>query len=232
MSYTYLLVNFFTILIPFVFSFHPDIRFHKTWRAFFPAVLLTGICFIAWDIWFTHLGVWGFNEQYFIGINIGNLPLEEILFFFCIPYACVFTFYCLDLYFKKNLSKKREDDITGVLTGFLLISAVLFHQQIYTMVTFASLALLLALARLYFKIDWLGKFYMVYVVLLIPFFIVNGILTGMVLDEPVVWYNETHIIGIRLGTIPLEDAFYAMALILLNLMIYRGLSDRSSECMS
>lgn len=226
MTYTYLLVNFFTVIIPFAFSFHPRLQFHKTWDTFFPAALLTGIFFIGWDIWFTHLGVWGFNEQYLIGVEIANLPLEEILFFLCIPYACVFTFHCITLFRKNPFSEETERKITAVLILLLLVTAVFFHQKIYTVITFTSLALMLGLAQYYYKIDWLGSFYMVYALLLIPFFMVNGVLTGSGLEEPVVWYNKMEIIGIRLLTIPLEDVFYGMELILMNLLIYHGLQNR------
>lgn len=226
MSYSYLLVNFFTVIIPFAFSFHHKLQFHKTWRAFFPAAFLTGIFFIAWDIWFTHLGIWGFNEQYLIGIEVANLPIEEILFFLCIPYACVFTFYCLNLFFENPFSKKTERKITTVLVLLFLILAIFFHQKIYTVVTFASLAVMLVVAQFIIRIDWLGIFYIVYGVLLLPFFIVNGVLTGAGLDEPIVWYNEMEIIGIRLGTIPLEDIFYGMELILMNLLIYCSLHNQ------
>lgn len=98
MDYTYLLINIFTVLIPFSFSFHPKINFHKTWYAFFPAVSMTGFLFIIWDIWFTHLGIWSFNPRYLTGIEIATLPLGEILFFFCIPYACVIIYHCMNFF--------------------------------------------------------------------------------------------------------------------------------------
>ena len=46
------------------------------------------------------------------------------------------------------------------------------------------------------------------------------------LDAPVVWYNSNEIIGIRMLTILIEDIFYGMNLILLNLLIYLGLERR------
>src|SRR5699024_1341451 len=97
MGYTYLAINFFTIIIPLAWSFHPRYNFYKTWKSFIPAVLITGFCFLLWDSWFTSMGVWGFNPEYITGLNIFNMPVEEVLFFLCIPYACVFTFHCLGI---------------------------------------------------------------------------------------------------------------------------------------
>ncbi|MFD2519115.1 lycopene cyclase domain-containing protein [Salinimicrobium flavum] len=222
MEYTYLLVNFFTIIIPFIFSFHPKLNFHKTWKAFFPAVIFTGVIFVVWDMYFTEMGVWGFNDKYLTGINVGNLPLEEVLFFFCIPYACVFTFHCLDLFLKKRVDSKNFL-FSYILIFFLLVLGILNLGKAYTSSTFLSLAVLLAFAVFYLKLSWLNRFYAVYAVLLLPFFLVNGVLTGTGLEEEVVWYNSEEFMNFRIGTVPFEDIFYGMELILVNLIIYRYL---------
>lgn len=229
MKYTYLLIDFFTIIVPFLFSFHPKLNFYKTWRAFFPAVMISGLLFILWDVYFTGLGVWGFNPDYLIGINIGNLPLEEILFFFCIPYACVFTYHCLDLFITKAIGDRTERILTPVLILSFLIVAAVNHSKIYPMVTFIVLPVLMILTRYLLKERWISKFYIIYGVLLFPFLIVNGLLTGTGLKAPVVWYNEQEIIGLRIMTIPVEDVFYGMALILMNLQIYLYLKRQSKK---
>jgi lycopene cyclase domain-containing protein len=231
-KYTYLLIDFCTVIVPFLFSFHPKLQFYKTWQAFFPAVFITGIVFILWDIYFTSLGVWGFNSEYVCGIFIGNLPLEEILFFFCIPYACVFTFHCLDLLIGRGMGPRSEAVFTPLLLTALVLAGLAGREQIYTMVTFFSLAFLLLIAKYLFHVSWLGKFYLIYAVLLIPFLIVNGLLTGTALNEPVVWYNENEISGFRILTIPVEDVFYGMALVLMNVIIWRKflLKSRIGTC--
>lgn len=226
MMYTYLLLDFFTILIPFLFSFHPAIRFDKTWRAFIPAVVFTGLIFIIWDMVFTGMGVWGFNERYLTGINIGNLPLEEVLFFFCIPYACVFTFHCLSLFLSRRVNIKRQKNITVVLVTIMLVVGVLNIQFLYTASTFISLAIVLIFSHFVWRVYWLNRFYLVYAILLIPFFIVNGILTGMGLEEEVVWYNSSEFLNLRIFTIPVEDIFYGMELILINVLIYKFLLSK------
>jgi len=223
MKYTYLMIDFFTVIVPFIFSFHPKLNFYKTWKAFFPAVVLTGFIFILWDIYFTGLGVWGFNHRYVCGFFIGNLPVEEVLFFLCIPYSCVFTFHCLDLFIREGMPGRVETIFTPLLIIGLLVTGFAGRAHIYSMVTFFGLAVLLFLSRYVWKISWLPKFYVIYGVLLLPFLIVNGLLTGTGLEEPVVWYNEAEIFGLRILSIPVEDVFYGMALILVNLLIYKSI---------
>ena len=227
MKYTYLLIDLFSVLVPFLLSFHPKIKFYKNWPAIFPAMLITGSLFIGWDMYFTHLRIWGFNPAYLIGIYIGNLPLEEMLFFLCIPYACVFTYHCLHTLIQKTISKKVEMVVSCVLLVASVLLAAIFRSLNYTAYTFALLALLIFGARLIRKVQWLPAFYLTYLILLVPFLIVNGLLTGTGLHSPVVWYDSTQILNVRILTIPVEDVFYGMDLILLNMLIYSWIGKRS-----
>lgn len=220
MKFTYLLIDFFTFLFPFLLSFHPRSNFYKSWSKFLPAVIITASIFILGDIYFTKLGVWGFNPKYVLGIYISNLPLEEVLFFFCIPYACVFTFCRLSPGIKFQLPRKIETILVITLTALYAFIAIWNHNRKYTLATFVLLATLHILAYYNLKIKWLPKFYLIYGILLIPFLIVNGLLTGTMLTQPVVWYNSNEIIGLRILTIPFEDIFYGMDLILINLLIF------------
>src|SRR5690606_5114561 len=108
--------------------------------------------------------------------------------------------------------------VTWVLVSVLFIFGFVYYQRVYTVTTFWGLMILLLFTRYILKSRWLGRFYIVYALLLIPFLIVNGVLTGSGLESPVVWYNESEIMGYRIGTIPVEDVFYGMGLILLNLL--------------
>jgi len=230
MKCAYLLIDFFTLLVPLLFSFHPKLYFYRTWKAFFPAIFLTGIIFVLWDMYFTRLGVWGFNYTFVTGFNMINLPFEEVLFFFCIPYSCVFTFYCLNIFFKDLSNPLFVQIVTNILIAALIVIGLVFVRRKYTASSFFLLAGLLVFANYFLKVSWLGKFYIIYAILLIPFLIVNGILTGTGLSAPIVWYNKAEIIGVRILTIPLEDVFYGMDLIFLNTLIYKYLSrDRLSN---
>ena len=73
--------------------------------------------------------------------------------------------------------------------------------------------------------ELLRRYYLTFCVILIPFFLVNSVLTGSFIAEPVVWYNNAQNLGIRIGTVPVEDISYAFSLILLNLIVISRLSS-------
>lgn len=229
MKFLYLIVNLFTVIVPFVFSFHPKLEFFKNFKSFFLANILTAFLFIGWDILFAKIGVWGFNSDYVLGIYFFNLPIEELLFFICIPFSCLFTYHCLNLFFKFQWSSKTENVFVMCFSALLLFMGFYFHSKLYTASTFISLGILLLVFKYIVKINWLTKLVSIYPVLLIPFFIVNGILTGSGLQQPVVWYNDSENIGIRLFTIPVEDIFYGFELILLNVFFYEYFKSKFSQ---
>jgi lycopene cyclase domain-containing protein len=218
-KFLYLFLDIAAFAVPFAFSFHPKASFVKRWKYYLPAIMITGIIFLLWDEYFTQKGYWGFNPDHTTGLYMGSLPIEEVLFFFCIPYACCFTYFTLGHFIQKNFLAKVHRGITIVLIIFSLIVAFTSFSKAYTSTTFFSLAALLILENYIFKNGYTARYYLAYLVLLIPFFIVNGILTGTFLSEPVVWYNDDENLGFRIGTIPLEDIFYGMLMILLSIAI-------------
>jgi len=219
--YTYLLINFFTIVVCFVFSFHRKIQFNRHFPAFIKSSVLVAIPFIAWDVWFTKQGVWWFNNDYTTGLALLGMPIEEWLFFICIPYACVFTYFCLVKFYDLKWHPKNEAAFSIVFSVLLFALAALYFDRIYTLVTFASTAVLCLYLKFVAKVDWFGESATVYGILLFPFFIVNGILTGTGIDDAVVRYNPDDFMGFRIMTIPVEDAVYGFELFLLNLLLFK-----------
>jgi lycopene cyclase domain-containing protein len=158
-----------------------------------------------------------------LGITFWGLPLEEILFFLTVPYASVFIYECVVCYFP-DLNKKLEkisQYTTWFLMGFLLIMAFINIDRIYTFTALMFLFLTFIIVFLRFEKNNLGHFYVAYLIHLVPFLIVNGILTAI----PIVLYNDTENLGIRIYTIPIEDTAYSMLLLLLNILIFETLRN-------
>jgi lycopene cyclase domain-containing protein len=217
MDYLYLLLNLGSVSVPFLFSFHPKLKFYKYWKPLVLGILISMLIFIPWDVFFTKHGIWGFNDTYFLGPKLFELPLEEWLFFICIPYACVFTHYALLYYFPKMaLSASTTKKISYALIGLFFIMSLLHYDKWYTVINFSTAAILLTLVTIK-KANLLQSYYLTFLVMLIPFFIVNGVLTGSFIENEVVWYNNDENLGIRIFTIPIEDSVYAFTLILISI---------------
>jgi lycopene cyclase domain-containing protein len=221
-KYTYLIINVLTIFFPVVLSFDKRVAFAKSWRLIWPGMALTGLLFLFWDVLFTIHGVWSFNDRYIIGLKFIGLPLEEMLFFLTVPFACIFIYACLNHYIKWQPGNAITRAISNLLIGISITLLILNYTKLYTAVTFGLLAVLLVLLLFYFKADWLCRCYMAFVVSLIPFYIVNGLLTAI----PVVLYNNAQNMGVRAGTIPFEDHFYSMALLLMNVGFFEYFKNR------
>jgi lycopene cyclase domain-containing protein len=227
MHYLYLLINLFSLLPTLLFSFHPKIKFYQRWPQLLPSILTVAVVFIVWDFYYTSLGVWGFNPSYLTGFYIGNLPIEEILFFLCIPYACLFTYFCFSIMVKQDYLKKSEKAITLLLITGLMLTGIFFYPNLYTSVTFFLLSLMLFVLQFVYRVSWLSRFYFAYLFLMIPFLIVNGILTGTGLEQPVVWYNPNEMIGLRLLSIPVEDVFYGLLMLIGSVTLFESRIKRS-----
>ncbi|MFN8416574.1 MAG: lycopene cyclase domain-containing protein [Cytophagaceae bacterium] len=224
--YTYLLINLLSISVPLWRSFDPRISLYKEWKILFPAILIPALLFIGWDVLFTHWGVWGFNPRYICGWYLLGLPIEEWLFFLCIPYASIFIYVALNYFIKKDLFQQSSKYISIVLIIALGVLGVLYWGRLYTSTTFILLSVFIFLMQFVWKVSYLGRFYLSYLVVLIPFFIVNGILTGTGIEEEVVWYNDAENLQIRMGTIPVEDTFYGMLLIMMGVALLEWFRKR------
>ncbi len=217
---TYLLVDLLALSMPFLLSFDKKVHFYRQWKYLFPSVFLTMLLFIPWDIIFTLKGIWGFNPMHQSGISILRLPMEEWLFFIVVPYASIFTYEVLNAYVKRDFLAHYSRYISVFLIFLLLLIAFLSINKAYTSVSFIFAAAFIIFAEFFLKSKFMGRFYLAYFVVLIPFFIVNGILTGSFIEEEVVWYNNSENLSIRLFTIPIEDAVYGLLLMLMNTTFY------------
>lgn len=219
----YLLTIIGTIIGPFFLSFDKKVAFFKYWRYLIPAILIIAVPFIIWDELFTYLKIWGFNERYINGIYLGLLPIEEVLFFIIIPYACLFIYEVLKAYFPNFKMQKFAHffAFTFVLSGFIF--GTLHFDKWYTVS--ACYATSILTIGLYFiqRKSWFKDFCFTYIIGMIPFLVVNGILTGSFTDEPIVWYSDDHIIGWRIFTIPFEDLYYNYMLLLPIVAVYEYL---------
>lgn len=200
------------------------------------ALLAVSVPFLIWDIIFTWIGVWGFNDAYLTGIEIFLLPLEEWLFFLCIPYACLFTYD-----FVRYFRRRKESRTPRLLLRVLLVSAitlmVIGAGGLYSMTSF-GLAAIFLIYCIWKSPAWLYNYLVMFGLILFPFIVSNGVLTGIdfwkypiantnpFVEDMIVWYDNSENLGFRIFSIPIEDIFYAFSLLGFQVLIIEKFRNR------
>ena len=218
-KYTYIFLMAFTFLGPFIMSFEKQINFKSQWTNVFKSILPAGLIFLVWDYFYTLWGVWSFNSEYISGIKILNLPIEEISFFFIVPFACLFMYETVHFLLKMPLNSKILKIIHEILALALIFVGLVFWDRLYTSVTFIISAISIYYLNSSKHSNILHKFSFAYLFCLVPFLLVNGVLTYL----PVVIYNDLENLGIRIISIPFEDIFYGYLLLVWSVVYYESL---------
>jgi len=221
----YVLVNFLTVLFPVLLSFERRVSYFSKWPAVFISIIPTAVVFIVWDMIAVSRGHWGFNPEHVYGIRVLGLPIEEMLFFICIPFSCVFILECVSYFIRpRRLNIPRFVFIA--ISAAAVLTAILVWPREYTAVVFVSAGIFFSLGgTLFYRTLTDANYWISMLIVIIPFVIVNGVLTSL----PVISYNPEHISGIRLGTIPVEDAVYNLVLIGSVLASYRFINADFSD---
>ncbi len=216
-NWTYLIINIATVFFPVLFWNYHRLPSKRVFKHYWKALRIAGVGFIIWDVFVTWRGHWLFNPVYTLGIKLFNLPIEEVLFFISIPFSSLYLFEVLNLLKKdtKLLFDLRIFKLIGLC--ILMISVFWLRDKEYTFIISSIVGFLFMLSSKYLQLFQSQNFWVYQLLMLIPFGLVNGLLTSL----PVVMYSSEHILNIRVGTIPIEDAFYSFALLTSYLIFYQ-----------
>ncbi len=218
MKFEYLLFNLIILTGPIVFSFDKTVVYYKNWvRALF-ATLLSLVPFIIWDIWVTGKH-WHFNTQYTTDLRILGLPPGEWLFFITVPFACLFIWEILSTKNNANVFFKIPVKIVAPILLALIVVFFVTKKE-YTFLVFTSLLIVILLDQI-LETNLLFQQKTIRLLLIVTglILIFNGYLTA----RPVVLYDDTVNLGVRIFTIPLEDFFYGISHVLLTVIFYERL---------
>ncbi len=216
----YFYLHLFTLSFPLARSFESRIQYATKWKYLFPAIIITGLFFLIWDVIFTNNGVWGFNEEYLLGFYLFKLPMEEWMFFLTVPFSSVFIYECVLYFMKKDTLGGFGKNILLGMAVFLITIALINYDKAYTFWNFLFTGVFILISIQFLKPKCIDRFLIAYLIHLVPFMIVNGILTGSITENPIVWYNDEQNLGIKVFTIPIEDTIYALLLLFMNVSFY------------
>jgi lycopene cyclase domain-containing protein len=190
------------------------------------AIAIPAIPFLLWDAFVTGTH-WHFNPEYVSGIKIIDLPIEEILFFITVPFACLFTW---EMIIRRAIEKQIDMRWLRLLLYLALPAGIYFFSmgKQYTGLTL-SFIFIANLVDQFLKTNLLydKRFYFYLLLIVIFTLIFNGYLTW----RPVVTYGVDYQLDFRIITIPVEDFFYGISLLWMNTSLYKRLlknSDKSS----
>jgi lycopene cyclase domain-containing protein len=65
------------------------VRVYARWRRLLLTLLPVLVVFTVWDVLAVRAGHWTYDPRQTVGVHVGNLPLEELLFFVVVPVCAV-----------------------------------------------------------------------------------------------------------------------------------------------
>jgi lycopene cyclase domain-containing protein len=92
---TYLLVMAGCAVVTLPLELVLRARVYARWRRLLLTLLPVLAVFVTWDVLSIHAGFWAY--RHLSGARIGNLPLEELVFFLVIPTCSILTFEAVRL---------------------------------------------------------------------------------------------------------------------------------------
>lgn len=205
----YLIINILIIFFPLVLSFDKNLKFYQNIFYIIQSILIVSTVYILWDVIATKRGDWAFNPEHLLGIYLFGLPIEEILFFITVPYACIFIYETIRFYVKEKQIRVYIN-IFLIIPILLIVFAGFFFKHDYTFTVSIFTALFFIAAYLLNKELLVSKnYWFTMFICFLPFLIVNYFLTSI----PIVTYNEVAFSGKRFITIPYEDFLYSFSMI-------------------
>jgi isorenieratene synthase len=205
----YLLFDLVVVVPPLLLSQLPAAGMAGRWRDALRAILLMAAPFVVWDALVVGRH-WRFNAEYVLGPRIAGLPFEEVLFFFSMPFACLFTWQSI---FAARDARPRQSwrPVYGLAWIAAASGVVLFASgREYTGLTLLACAGVAVWDRRAGTELLLQPRFVAFLGAVVGFTLLfNGYLTA----RPVVLYGEEFQLGYRIGTIPVEDFGYGIALV-------------------
>ncbi len=219
---SFLFILLIYLIIPIALAFQKKVRFVFRLRYLLPATLFSAAIFLMIHWRFTQSEIWTYNHEYITGIQLLKIPLEVWLSVFIIPFSSAYIYEWLKVKFE-NFEK---DNVFLAISLFLLVVfvtlAYFYRNALFSFFIFFLTAIYLGytIFRKRFK-KHLTKFYLAYLVSLVPFTVDSFIMSRLNL----ITFNPAHTMNIALLGVPAERFIYLYLMLLINFTIYESLSE-------
>lgn len=216
----YLDILLLCIAGPILLSFDKRVFFIQHWRAVLVSISMVVLLLGLSDIWFFYRGYWIVNPNSVLNCRLLFMPVEEWLFFVLIPYAVLFSYQVLNVYFPSVwFSQKGSRRFSFVFALILALLGFVFYSYSYTRISLFTGALILLLVTWRMPV-FLPRFYRLLVCMTPLFVVTNGFLTGSFGLPYIYRYDPQVILQLFVMKIPAEDFVYNFDLLLVTIASY------------
>lgn len=217
---TYLVILLITIAGPVIATILS--RRLRLTRLEWGKMLLVFVCvsvpFVLLDVLQHARGWWSYNTNLVFDGRLFGLPLEEVAFFFAIPFSSLYLYSHLAKVpsLQKPISLPQRMLASIAMLAVVVLAVVEAKERtvvdaLLCLIVISTTSLLITPYQLKrHDIVWVGA-------IALLFLVVNGLLTSL----PIVMYDSSFGSSLRLGSIPLADGVYNVSLLLSALFVYR-----------
>jgi len=225
MNYTYLLIDLGLLLFIVLLFSIKQLNFARNSKFIILAVLINVFAFSVPTEFLTQLKVIVFNPPYLTGLTLWELPVEELLLSLVLPLCGLAIYLFLNVRFPDNTPEKYSLAVSNIMLGICIAMLYFGHQKLYTVFTFSLLLVFLLYIEYVNKLRFMYQFYRAYLVSLLPFYLVYGLITSL----PVLQFNTAETLNFSLFNIPFESHFYFMGMLLLSIYLYELFKIRARK---
>jgi lycopene cyclase domain-containing protein len=225
MNYTYLLVNLGLLVFSLLVFSNQKLKFAGQSKFIILAVLINVFTFSVPTEFLTQLKVIVFNPPYLSGMTLWELPAEELLLSLLLPLCGLAIYLFLNIRWPDNTLEKYSLAISNIMLGVCIAMLYFGHQKLYTLFTFSILLVFLLYIEYVSKIRFMYRFYRAFLVSLVLYYIVYGMLTSI----PVIQYTTEETLNFNLAHIPFESPFYYMSMLLLSVYLFELFKSRAGR---
>lgn len=207
---TYMWLLVIIIAVPLAAAVWPW-RFRWTsrqWRRFSLVTILVSLPWIILDMWSHGRGWWQYSPEHTSLWRIIGLPIEEVLFFVVVPFACLALLSGIERSTSQRyLPHRVVITVCGVIVVAAAVMALLISRERTIFDAILAIIVIAVMASQWQR--WTISDGIWWLVVIGLFLICNTILTSV----PIVTYNYNYGSMVRIGSIPVEDVFYNLSLL-------------------
>jgi len=222
MKFVFLILALAPLLFPLIFQIDKQIFKDGNLRASFGASLVSTILFSAITVVLYLLGLVNYEVQNTLSISFKEIPFELYLLHFSLNFMGISLYQYLNLRFPKNDLQKYSLAFSNLLLGLCVAFLFFGYTKWYTMLTFATLLLVLFLIEYVGKLRFMYRAYRAFAVMLLPLLIIYGVLAW----NGIVMVAANGVSGLHIAKIPVESLLMSLSALLVSIYMFELFKSR------